>query len=381
MMRDRAFSLFQKTYGREPTILCRAPGRIEFIGNHTDYNGGVVMGAAIDRGLWVAVAPREDALRRFCSELGDGNVVEQSGGIVPLEGVSSWVNYPQGVLAGMPVFGVESPVGFDFAVVSDLPTGAGLRSSAAIELASGLAFLSLAGAELSREDLVKLGRWAENEFVGVPCGILDQGVSGFGQRDSLVHIDCGELAFSTVPMPADTHFWIFNTPSGHALVDGHYATRHQQCMEAARVLGVAKLADADLAQLVTAESQMDATVFKRARHVISEIGRVNEVKAALASGDLRRVGELLVASHRSSQHDFENSTAQLDDLVDRLIAIPGVYGARLTGGGFGGAVMALTDGSFGPETAREVSDGFESRWGSPSSGLHLRTEAGAERVL
>ena len=380
-MRDRAFSLFQKTYGRSPSVLCRAPGRIEFIGNHTDYNGGVVMGAAIDRGVWVAAAPREDSCRRFCSELGDGAVVEQRGDVAPLDGASSWINYPQGVLAGMSVFGVQRPKGFDLAVVSDLPTGAGLSSSAAIELASGLAFLALAGGELSREDLVKLGRWAENEFVGVPCGILDQGVSGFGKRDCLVHIDCGDLAFSTVPMPADTHFWIFNTPSGHALVDGHYAARHKQCMEAASLLGVGKLADADLPLLEAAESRMDAVVFKRARHVISEIARVNEVKRALDADDLRRVGELLVGSHRSSQHDFENSTAQLDDLVDRLIQIPGVYGARLTGGGFGGAVMALTDGSFGEAQAGQVGGGFASRWGGPSFGLHLQTADGAERVL
>ena len=339
------------------------------------------MGAAIDRGVWVAVAPRNDGLRRFCSELGDGAVVEQRGEIVRIEGAASWINYPQGVLAGMPVFGVAAPVGFDFAVVSDLPTGAGLSSSAAIELASGLAFLALADAELTRQDLVKLGRWAENEFVGVPCGLLDQGVSGFGQRDCLVHIDCANLAFSTVPMPADAHFWIFNTPSGHALVDGHYAARHQQCMEAARVLGVGRLADANPAQLLAAQAQMDPTVFKRARHVIFEIGRVNAVTQALAAGDLRRVGELLVASHRSSQHDFENSTAQLDDLVDRLIEQPGVHGARLTGGGFGGAVMALTDGSFTPETAEVVSRGFAARWGSGSAGLHLRTAAGAERVV
>ncbi len=378
-MRDRLISLFEGNFGRQPTVVCRAPGRIEFIGNHTDYNGGVVMGAAIDRGLWVGVAPRTDGKRRFCSDLGDSRIVEQEGEIVAASGATGWVNYPLGVLKGLPEFGVEPPSGFDYAVVSDLPTGAGLSSSAAIELASGLAFLALVGAELTREQLVKLGRWAENHFVGVPCGILDQGVSGFGQPDSLVHIDCAESVFSIVPMPAGAHFWIFNTPA-HALVDGAYASRHRQCMEAAQGLGVALLAESSLAALQAAESRLDATVFKRARHVLSEIERVKQVKDALAGGDMARVGRLLVESHRSSQHDFENSTAELDDMVERLIGRPGVWGARLTGGGFGGAVMALTDESFDEAAASHVSAGFARHWGAGSEALHLRTGRGAERI-
>lgn len=360
--------------------MCRAPGRIEFIGNHTDYNGGEVMGAAIDRGLWVAVAPREDGERRFCSDLAPGRVVLQSGVLEPKEGDESWINYPLGVLAGMPEFGLTAPSGFDFAVASDLPTGAGLSSSAAIELSSGLAFLALTEQSLPREELVKLGRWAENHFVGVPCGILDQGVSGFGAENSLVHIDCATTAFSTVPMPEGAHFWIFNTPGGHALVDGAYASRHRECMAAAGVLGVKLLADTTLEALVAAKAQMEPTVFKRAHHVLSEIERVNGVQAALAEGDLATVGKLLVASHRSSQHDFENSTVQLDDVVDRLVECEGVWGARLTGGGFGGAVMALTDERFDAAAAAEVSAAFAEKWGAPATPLHLQAARGAERI-
>ncbi len=379
-MREKVVALFEQNFGRAPRAVCRAPGRIEFIGNHTDYNGGVVMGAAIDRGLWVAVAPRPDGLRRYCSDLGAGVVIEQRGALARTAGADSWTNYPNGVLAGMPEFGVVAPDGFDFAVVSDLPTGAGLSSSAAIELAAGLAFLALAEAELPREELVRLGRWAENNFVGVPCGILDQGVSGFGRRDSLVHIDCAELSFSTVPMPADAHFWIFNTPAEHALVDGAYAARHRECMQAAEVLGVSLLAESNLAALVAVEGKMAATAFKRARHVLSEIERVKGVQAALAAGDMAAVGKHLTSSHRSSQHDFENSTAQLDDLVNRLTVRSGVWGARLTGGGFGGAVMALTDASFNEEAAQAVSAEFAARWGEPSAALHLLTGDGAERI-
>ncbi|MCF3649950.1 galactokinase [Opitutaceae bacterium LMO-CP1] len=360
-------------------MICRAPGRIEFIGNHTDYNGGEVLGAAIDRGVWVAVAPAEGP-RRFRSEFSD-TVVEQAGPRQREEGDRAWVNYPTGVLAGMEAFGVTAPEGFDYAVISDLPQGAGLSSSAAIELASGLAFLGLAGAELSRENLVKLGRWAENEFVGVPCGILDQGVSGFGRRDSLVHIDCRGPTFSTVPMPTGVKFWVFNTPSGHALVDGLYAERHRECMAAAEALGVACLADASLEQLENARGLMTVESYSRAKHVISEIARVGAMCAALKSGDFADVGRLLTASHHSSQRDFANSTVQLDWLVDHLIETSGVLGARLTGGGFGGAVMGLATAEFDERAAKKVSQHFAEKFGQSPQVLQLATGNGAERIV
>lgn len=180
MLRERLNELFNSTYGRNPVIVTRAPGRIEFVGNHSDYNGGVVLGAAINRGVWVAVAPREDGRRRFRSDF-SSEVVESTGEVTPLTGEESWVNYPLGVLAGAEAFGLDQPTGFDFAVVSDLPVGAGLSSSAALELASALAYLELTGQSLDREILVKWGRHADNHFVGVPCGVLDQGVSGLAE--------------------------------------------------------------------------------------------------------------------------------------------------------------------------------------------------------
>jgi galactokinase len=380
-MREKLVALFHAHYGRAPEIITRAPGRIEFIGNHTDYNGGTVLGAAINRGIWVALARRTDGRRRFFSEQAQG--VTELFAHQPLEklhGERSWLNYPLGILAVLPEFGLPVPEGFEYAAVSDLPVGAGLSSSAAIELASALAFLETAGRQPAREVLVNVGKRAENNFVGVPCGILDQGVSGFGRENHLVFIDCLGPRFATVALPSGAHFWIFNTHTKHALVDGLYATRHRECMEAARALGVPLLREASLARLEVAGSGLSATARRRAQHVIEEIARVEGTLEALKKNDLREVGRLLTASHRSSQLLFENSTPELDFLVDALTKIPAVHGARLTGGGFGGAVMALTDATFGAEQADSVIAAYAKKFGSQPDVLHALTGNGAQVV-
>lgn len=380
-MREKLVALFHAHYGRAPEIIARAPGRIEFIGNHTDYNGGTVLGAAINRGIWVALARRADGRRRFFSEQARG--VTELPADQPLEklgGDQSWLNYPLGILAVLPEFGLPVPRGFDYAAVSDLPVGAGLSSSAAIELASGLAFLEAAGRQPEREVLVNVGKKAENNFVGVPCGILDQGVSGFGRENHLVFIDCLGPRFAAVPLPAGAHFWIFNTHTKHALVDGLYAARHRECMEAAKALGVPLLREASLAGLESAGSKLSATARRRAQHVIEEIARVEATMVALKKDDLREVGRLLTASHRSSQLLFENSTPELDFLVEAATKIPSVYGARLTGGGFGGAVMALTDATFGEKQAAEVVAAYGKKFGSQPDVLHALTGDGAQII-
>lgn len=375
-MKEQLIAQFRTVFGRAPEILAQAPGRIEFIGNHTDYNGGTVLGASIDRGVWVALGKRSDGQRRFYSDFMGETVTLAGGEPVKQTGKASWINYPLGVVAAFPVFGLKAPEGFDYLAVSNLPPGAGLSSSAALELSSGLAFLSLTGQDASRETIVKVGKHAENNFVGVPCGILDQGVSGFGKKDRLVYIDCRGPKFSTVPLPSDAHFWIFNTHTKHALVDGLYAARHRECMEAAKALGVALLVDATLPQLEAATGLSDVAK-KRARHVLQEIERVRLSSEALAKGDLARVGKLLTESHRSSQQQFENSTEELDFLVDTLVSRPRVFGARLTGGGFGGAVMAMADGAFSEKDAAFVADAYQKKYGSAPEVLHCQTGDGA----
>ena len=338
-MKPALLEKFRATFGRAPEVIARAPGRIEFIGNHTDYNGGTVLGAAIDRGVWVALAQREDHEWNFASGQKPGVVRLKAGDFSKQAGANSWVNYPLGVMHSLRSFGLKTPGAFDYVATSDLPLGAGLSSSAAIELASALAFTAAMAPEPARETLVKAARDAENNFVGVPCGILDQGVSGFGREDHLVFIDCRGPRFDTVPLPHGSHFWIFNTHTKHALVDGLYAERHRECMAAAKALGVPLLVDASLDMLAAAKGRLPPVVERRARHIIEEIARVGKTVTALRRGDLQAVGELLVASHRSSQTLFENSTPELDVLVEALISTAHVYGARLTGGGFGGAVV------------------------------------------
>jgi galactokinase len=361
-------------------VIARAPGRVEFIGNHTDYNGGKVLGASLDRAIWVALAPREDARRRFSSGPG-GRVIS-----LPVEkprkqtGKQSWLNYPLGVIAALPKFDLKPPAGFDYLVMSDLPTGAGLSSSAALELSSALAFLELSGQTAPRETVVKVGRYAENHFVGVPCGILDQGVSGFGQKGRLVWIDCRIPKFATVPLPAEAQFWIFNTHTKHALVDGLYAARHKACMAAAKALGVTWLADATIGQLEDARDKLRPEYYRRARHVIEEIARVALTVKALKAGNLEAVGKLLTASHQSSRTLFENSTEELDFLVDGLVKTKHVYGARLTGGGFGGAVMALTSRNFGTAQAKRIAASYSQQFGAAPDVLHARTGEGAGLV-
>ena len=370
---------FKQIYGHAPDVVARAPGRVEFIGNHTDYNGGAVLGAGIDRHVWVAMARGQPGRFRFCSDkqpsvlsLAAGTSTRQAGG-------NAWLNYPLGVWLGLGQFGLAQPPDFDLLVNSDLPAGAGLSSSAALELAAGLAFLHLAGAPaIAAQKLAELGRHAENNFVGVPCGVLDQGTIAFARPDHLVHIDCSGPVFSTIPMPAGLRLWVFNSLTKHALIDGLYAKRHEECQQAAAALGVELLATLTPAGFEARRSRLTPVLARRAQHIVEEHARVHQVVAALAAGDMKAVGALLTASHRSSQHLFENSTPELDFLVDRLTACPGILGARLTGGGFGGAVLALAQGGFDAAAAQSVAAAYADKFGRAPEVLPLQVAGGAQ---
>jgi galactokinase len=371
---------FIEVFGHPPAFVARAPGRVEFIGNHTDYNGGTVLGAAISRGVCVAIAPRRDRRWRFCSGQ-NGRVVSVPVGVPRAQiGARRWVNYPLGVIAALPGFGLRRPEGFDCYIGSDVPAGAGLSSSAALELASALAILALTNQSASREAVVKICRQAENNFVGVPCGILDQGVSGFGLEHHLVWIDCRGPRFATVPFPSEGQLWIFNTHTKHALVDGLYKQRHEECMQAAKALGVPILVEATISQLEAKRKKMAPEVYQRARHVIEEIKRVASTVRALRAGQLDAVGKLLTASHESSRTLFENSTPELDFLVKTLVGTPHVYGARLSGGGFGGAVMALTSNEFTAVQARGVARAYAKEFGHVPAILRTHPSDGAALI-
>lgn len=383
--RARVLELFQESFGFKPEVVARAPGRIEVIGNHTDYNCGTVIGAAIDRGIVAAASLAADGELRFVSDGLGIETINAKRPFSPLAGKASWVNYPLGVLSVLEERGMPLVPGLRFAVASDLPTGAGLSSSAAMELATAVALTHLMGHQLPRTELAGACREAENKFVGVPCGILDQGVSGFGKQECLVHIDCRGPRFSTVTMPGGVRFWVFNTHKKHALLDSLYSKRHAECMSAVDSLKrvyprINCLADVSSAELDGAGRELGPDEFKRARHVVEEIARVGAFVGALERGDLNNAGALLFASHNSSRLLFENSTDELDFLVERLQGADGVYGARLTGGGFGGAVMAMTDHEFSPDNAAEVANAYAGRFDNPPDYLVCATDDGASLV-
>jgi len=277
------------------------------------------------------------------------------------------------------------PVGYELAVQTTLPAGAGMSSSAAFELATAQGLAALYGFETDTAGFARIGRKAENDFVGMPCGILDQGVSAFGRADHIVRIDCADESFSLVPMPEGARFWIVNSNKKHSLVDSAYADRHRECHDALAKLRAAGLSLLNLSGLTesdldNAKAELGDLLYRRARHVVGENARVREVAAALASNDLRRVGEALYASHESSRVNFENSTDELDFLVDRVRRESGVYGARLTGGGFGGAVMALASREFSEAQADAVAADYKKTFGIDASVFQTRAGDGARLI-
>ncbi|HEY5703980.1 MAG TPA: galactokinase [Terrimicrobiaceae bacterium] len=379
--------LFERTFGRSPQARAYAPGRIEFIGNHTDYNGGCALGAAVDRGISVAIAARNDRECHFVSEAMNQEVVAALDHITPLANSFAWANYPLGVIHVLREEGFSVGQGIDLAVASSLPAGAGMSSSAAFELATAYGLAVLNGFEVDRKKMVQVCRRAENEFVGMPCGILDQGTSAFGAPDHLVHVDCLTETFTQVPMPGSCHLWIFNSNKKHSLVDSKYSERHRECSEAFEILRHAEPEAACLAHVSPStvraqQRELGETGFKRALHVTEENLRVKEAVEALKSGRLEIVGALLTASHQSSKTLFENSCAELDYLVELLTDLPGVYGARLTGGGFGGAVMALTDTTFEDlEGPAKIASCYTEKFGIEPTIFHTRTGKGAGQLV
>lgn len=386
-MIDEVRELFEARFGVEPTVIARAPGRIEFVGNHTDYNGGDVLGVAVEQGIVLAVRPREDRMVRGVTHGGEDVFEYSLDRLDTRPEASSWSRYPLGVLWAIQEQGLQLEHGLDLAVVSSVPTGAGMSSSAALELTTAYAVLEGVIHGFSRKDIVRICRYAENHYVGVPCGILDQGVSGFGKKDHLVFIDCKTESFSTVSIPPDTHFWIFNTEVKHSLIDSLYSERFSECgegFEVARSLlpGIEHLVDYPLSELDSLAEHLSSKSFKRVKHVLYENQRVKDVVRLLNNPTvgLPATGNHLFESHASSRDLFENSTEELDFLVAELQDYREVFGARLTGGGFGGAVMAWTSAAFSQSNAESVSSKYLARFGHSTRILHCLSGDGARVV-
>jgi galactokinase len=363
--------------GSAPLRVFRAPGRVNIIGEHTDYNFGFVMPVALQLATWIACAPSDDGKLRIASEQQKETRAWTVGEIARLTPSRHWTDYPIGVAqqliaAGYPV----EPA--NLLIRSTVPEGSGLSSSAALEVSSALAFLNRRA--IQPLELARLCQRAEREFVGMPCGIMDQYISVFGRENTAIRIDCRSLENDAVQLPAGASFVAVNTMVKHALAGSAYKDRTEECAAAARLLGAASLRDVTPDQVAQNEAGLPPVVAKRARHVVTEDDRVVRFEAASAAGDLALMGRLMVESHRSLQHDYEVSCEELDFLVDTALAIDGVIGSRMTGGGFGGCTVTMLrpEAEAGFRTA--IAAAYQGRYAVDPAIYPCRPSAGAGEV-
>lgn len=354
-----------------------APGRVNLIGEHVDYNDGFVLPMAIERHVRLHVRPRAD--RRVLLRTGrdpETVTLDLAAPLVPRR--RHWSNYVAGVIEGCRRAGLDPP-GFEAFVEATLPSGGGLSSSAALEVATATAIEALCGGELGAERKALLCQAAEHEFAGVPCGIMDQFAVCFATPGHALCLDCRTRSIVPVPLGAGLRVLVINCGVKHSLADGAYATRRAECAEAAGRLGVASLRDLVPADLEGADGLLPPNLLARARHVVGEIARVPAFVAALAAGDRGAVGRLLAASHRSLALDYAVSCPELDLLVDLAAGVPGIVGCRMTGGGFGGCVVALVEEARAEEAARTLVAAYRSARGI-DGGWFLTAAAGPPAV-
>lgn len=373
---ERAAGIFRRTFGRDPTVVVRSPGRVNLIGDHTDHNDGLAMPMAIDRELAVAAARRRDAAIEVVSELDGRRRRFDVAGIRAEDRWPGWTLYAQGVLRHL--WAPGEGTGFDAAVASDLPAGGGLSSSAALEM--GIARLAawLTGRPWQPAPAAAAGTRAENEWVGVPTGTMDQIAVAHGRRGAALVLDCAAGTWRYVPVPASVDVLVLDTGARRALVESAYDARRRECAGAARRLGVGtlrSLSSADLGRVAGLPEPLAA----RARHVVTENDRVRRVEAALAEGRLDVAGRALAESHRSLAEDFEVSGTELDTMAAIAAATPGVLGARMTGGGFAGAVVALARA--GAVDVGEVIDRYRAVHDLPAHGRVVRAADGASLAI
>jgi galactokinase len=358
---------FSSAYGRAPRWIVAAPGRVNVIGEHTDYNDGFVLPMAIEYyAVMAADRPAGGGARlriRSTSEK-EAADIDTSAAVTPSP--LKWSNYPRGVIAGFAARGLN-PGGLDVWLHSTVPLGGGLSSSAALEVCTATLVEAVTGRKIDPVEKALLCQKAEHDFAGVPCGIMDQFISVMGREGHLLLLDCRSRKTELVPMrDPSVELLIANTNVKHELGSGQYARRRAQCEAAAKILGVPSLRDASLAALEQSKSKMDGEVFRRARHVIGEIGRTVEAADAIRASDWRRAGELMYASHNSLRDDYEVSCAELDALVEIAgsIGLPGgVYGCRMTGGGFGGCAVALVKSDSVAAITRQLAGGYKKKTG------------------
>jgi galactokinase len=353
---------FEREFGRPPRLY-RAPGRVNLIGEHTDYNDGFVMPMALDRSTWVAASPRDDRTIVVRSrELGETVAIDR-GQLRTLDQAHHWSDYVRGVAAVLArSHDVES--GAEILIASDLPIGAGLSSSAALEVAVGCALADLAGRAIDLSELARACQLAEHEYAGMRCGIMDQMIACYGRDGHALMLDTRSLERRWLPLPARVRVLVCNTMVRHQHAGGEYNARRADCEAGVRVLArrhpeIRALRDATIAQLDAAGGELSDRIYRRCHHVIAENARVQAAARALSDADFAAFGRLMDESHRSLRDDYEVSCAELDRMVAIARESYGVYGARMTGGGFGGCAIALVDVAAVDDTAREVARRYE----------------------
>lgn len=385
----RASDRFQRRFGRAPQWIVAAPGRVNIIGEHVDYNDGFVLPMAIDRYCVVAAAENSsDAATIYSAATNDEAKLQlastgATGSASAVQNRVHWSNYVAGVIAGCTAHNLR-PNGFNAVIESDVPVGAGLSSSAAIEVATATLIESITGKTLNPVAKALLCQKAEHEYAGVPCGIMDQFASVLCRPDHLMLLDCRSQQVEHIPF-ADPNVTvlIINTNVKHELSGGEYAERRAQCESAARKMNVASLRDATPGQLENNRRELSDAEYRRARHAVGEIARTVEAAAEIKAGRWLQVGQLMYASHDSLRDDYEVSCSELDLLVDLARDIGpagGIIGSRMTGGGFGGCTVSLVETAKVEQVGQELSQSYQAKTGIELSVLTSRPARGAHIV-
>jgi galactokinase len=377
-IRSSHFRRFQA----EP-ILFSAPGRVNLIGEHTDYAEGFVMPAAIDFSTIAAISPRRDGRIVVYSE----NFSEEKSwnlDALPSTSTHHWSDYPLGVIKILQGEGFVLPA-FSLTLNGDVPLGSGLSSSASVEVATMTAILSFLDHSYTPPQIARLCQRAENEFVGAKCGIMDQFISSCGQENHVLLLDCRDLSYRLAPLPEHVAIVIANTMIKHSNVGGDYNTRRAEVEEATRILQghrkeISKLRDATVEDLKRWGSEMPVNVLKRARHVITDSARAVAAAEALFRNDLQELGRLMAEAHVSYRDDFEASCPEADLMVELAGGQPGVIGARLTGGGWGGCTVNLVEKSFASSFAETLRKGYQSRTSIAPDVYICQASAGAQEL-
>jgi galactokinase len=390
-MKEHIIQSFQQLYGRPPAIVVKAPGRVNLLGAHTDYNEGWVLPAAIEQAIWLAAAPLENGRVRIASldygHEGETTLAELARKTMSPSGPNrelDWLNYPAGVAWAMQEAGHQL-VGLEALFSGDIPVGAGVSSSAAVEVAFILAWETLSGLSLNGRERAKLGQQVENGYLGLQSGVMDQFASLHGAANHLLMLDCRTLAYELIPLPPEVVILVADSGVRRQLAASDYNLRRDECREATNILkqylsNIRTLRDVDTQSFELYAHRLPQVLRRRARHIVEECARVLNGAEALRQGQIGVFGKMIRESHTSTRDLYEISTLELDILAAAAWPVPGCYGARLVGGGFGGCVAVLAKESAASEISQSMEEAFHKEFGRRPPIFLCRASTGAEVI-